>query len=199
MSKISNVITMMELLSTGKKYSISELSYILEVTPRMVRCYKEELEKAGIYIDSLKGKYGGYVLNYNIRVPKRRFKAKDYKIIDDYIKIESDKRKKEELILLKDKIRGIYVGSNNEAIELNLRDENVKKYNILNRAIKERKKVKIEYYSYNHGITSRIIEPADMFYFRDGWYCAANCLLRGDMRHFELKRISKIELLNEIF
>lgn len=71
MSKISNVLTMIGYLSTGRKYSISELSEKLEVTPRMIRVYKDEIEKAGIYIDTIKGPYGGYVLNQNVNVPKR--------------------------------------------------------------------------------------------------------------------------------
>lgn len=50
MSKISNVLIMIEYLSTGRKYSISELSEKLEVTPRMIRVYKDEIEKAGIKI-----------------------------------------------------------------------------------------------------------------------------------------------------
>lgn len=71
MSKVSNVLLMLEYLSNGKKYSLQELAERLEVTPRMVRVYKEECEKAGIYIDTIKGPYGGYVLNQNINVPKR--------------------------------------------------------------------------------------------------------------------------------
>ena len=50
MSKVSNVITLLELLQSGRKYSIKELSTILEVSERMIRVYKEDLEKAGIYI-----------------------------------------------------------------------------------------------------------------------------------------------------
>ena len=46
MSKVSNVITMLELLQNGKKYSINELSKELEVSERMIRVYKEDLEKA---------------------------------------------------------------------------------------------------------------------------------------------------------
>jgi len=71
MSKISNVLSMLEYLSSGRKYSIKELSEKLEVSPRMIRVYKEEIEKTGIYIDTVKGPYGGYVLNQNINVPKR--------------------------------------------------------------------------------------------------------------------------------
>ena len=45
MSKISNVLTMIQLLQSGRKYSITELSNKLEVSERMIRVYKEDLEK----------------------------------------------------------------------------------------------------------------------------------------------------------
>ena len=50
MSKISNVIMMLQYLENGRKYNIKELAERLEVSERMIRNYKEELEKAGIYI-----------------------------------------------------------------------------------------------------------------------------------------------------
>lgn len=199
MSKISNVLIMLQYLSSGKKYSINELSEKLEVSPRMIRSYKEDLEKAGIYIDTIMGPYGGYVLNQSIRMPIRKFKKRDYELLNKYIEEEQDKIKKEKLILLQDKIKGVYAGSKQEEKELNLKEETLKKYNILTRAIKERRKVKILYYSYNNGENERLICPAEMFLFQDGWYCAAFCLLRNDFRHFELKRIIKIELLEEKF
>lgn len=199
MSKISNTISMLNLLSTGRKYSIQELANVLEVSPRMVRTYKEELEKSGIYIDSIMGPYGGYVLNQSIRVPERKFKREDYELLDQYISATNDTQIREKLTLLKDKIRGIYIGSRQEEKELNLNKETQAKYNTLMRAIKLRKKVKILYYSFNSGENERIIEPAEMFLFKDGWYCAAFCELRGDIRHFELKRIREFELLEETF
>lgn len=197
MSKISNVITMMELLQSGRKYSIKELSEKLEVSERMIRVYKEELEKAGIYIDTIMGPYGGYVLNQTVRVPVRKFKLKDSILLDEYIKQEKDINKKEELILLQDKIKGVYIGSIKEQEELNLKDETLKKYNIMTRAIKEKRKVKILYYSYGKGENERIIDPAEMFLFQEGWYVAAFCETKKDIRHFELKRIREYELLEE--
>ena len=71
MSKISSVISLLQILSSGKKYSINELANTLEVTPRMIRVYKEELEKSGIFIDSIRGPYGGYILNQKIYLPKK--------------------------------------------------------------------------------------------------------------------------------
>lgn len=197
MSKVSNVLTMLELLQSGKKYSINELSSILEVSERMIRVYKEDLEKAGIYIDTIMGPYGGYVLNQSVRMPVRKFKMKDAELLDKYIKNEKDKDTKDKLILLQDKIKGVYIGSKQEEKELNLKDETGKKYNVLTRAIKEKRKIKILYYSYGKGENERIIDPAEMFLFHDDWYCAAFCEKKQDIRHFELKRIIKYELLDE--
>ena len=197
MSKISNVLTMIQLLQSGRKYSITELSNKLEVSERMIRVYKEDLEKAGIYIDTIMGPYGGYILNQTVRMPIRKFKMKDAKLLDRYIATEKDKKIKDELILLQDKIKGVYIGSIQEEKELNLKDEIGKKYNLLTRAIKEKRKVKILYYSYGKGENERVIDPAEMFLFHDGWYCSAFCEKKQDIRHFELKRIIKYELLNE--
>ena len=43
MGKFSNMLFMIDLLNTGNKYSIKELSQKLGVTERMIIYYKEEL------------------------------------------------------------------------------------------------------------------------------------------------------------
>lgn len=196
MSKISNVITMLQLLSTGKKYSIKELSERLEVTERMVRVYKNELEKAGIYIDTIMGPYGGYVLKQSIKLPIIKLKINDYRLLDSYIKDEKEKARKKELVQLQDKIKGIALINSEKN---NLTGDILNKYNCLTRAIKEKRKVKILYTSFQNSTNERIICPASMFLFQDGWYCVAFCELRNDMRQFDLKRIIDYELLEETF
>lgn len=197
MSKISNVLTMIELLQSGRKYTIKELSTKLEVSERMIRVYKEDLEKAGIYVDTIMGPYGGYVFNQFLRLPIRKFNLEDSKLLDKYIDSENDIDTKNKLITLQDKIKGIYTGSNYEASESNLKEDILKKYNVLTRAIKEKRKVNILYYSYGKGENERVICPIEMFLFQNGWYCAAFCEVKKDIRHFELKRIIKYELLDE--
>lgn len=194
MSKLSNALIMLNLLNNGKKYSINELAEILEVTPRMIRSYKDDLEKCGIYIDSIRGPYGGYVLNQSIRIPRRKFLKEDYEFLKN---LEVNENQRKRLDIISDKIRGIYLGSAEEKIVLS--DETRLVYNILERAIKEKRKVEIDYYSYTNGITKRVIHPFDMFYTNNGWGCAAFCELRKDLRHFELRRIDSINLLSENF
>ncbi len=194
MSKISNVILMLQYLENGRKYNIKELADKLEVSERMIRVYKEELEKAGIYIDTLMGPYGGYVLNQKVRIPTRKFSKSDYEFLKN---LNVDEQDKEKLQIIADKVHGVYFNSNNEKIEL--KDDIKNSYNILTRAIKEKRKVKINYYSFTNGNQDRTIRPYDMFLYDTGWGCAAFCELRNDLRHFELKRINKIELLDEKF
>lgn len=80
MSKLSNTITMLRLLQNGRKYSIKELADKIEVSPRMIREYKNELELAGIYIESIRGPYGGYYLNQNIKLPENLNKSNSINI-----------------------------------------------------------------------------------------------------------------------
>lgn len=194
MSKVSNVLLMLQYLENGRKYNVKELSDKLEVSERMIRVYKDELEKAGIYIDTLMGPYGGYVLNQSIKVPARKFSKADYEFLKN---LSVDDKDKERLQIITDKVHGVYFDSNNEKMEL--KDDIKNSYNILTRAIKEKRKVKINYYSFVHGNQDRVIRPYDMFLYNTGWGCAAFCELKSDLRHFELKRINKIELLDEKF
>lgn len=112
MSKVSNVLTMLEYLSTGRKYTIAELSEKLEVSPRMIRVYKDDLEKAGIYIDTIKGPYGGYVLNQNINVPKRFITPNDINVENKEmfnLVNRAIKERKNVLLSITLKIRKIYL------------------------------------------------------------------------------------------
>ena len=194
MSKVSNALLMLQYLQNGRKYSIRELANLLEVSERMVRVYKEDLEKAGIYIDTIKGPYGGYVLNQSIRIPTRKFKLEDYKFLKQ---LKVNEKDQEQLNILADKIHGVYFDSHDETLEL--KDDIKSYYNLLTKAMKEHKKVKINYYSFTHGNQDRVIHPLDMFLYNTGWGCAAYCEKKKDLRHFELKRINELEILDETF
>ncbi|MCG8502738.1 MAG: HTH domain-containing protein [Firmicutes bacterium] len=62
MSKVGNILKMLILLKSRGKMKISELSRELEVDKRQITRYKEALEQAGVYITSIPGRYGGYVV-----------------------------------------------------------------------------------------------------------------------------------------
>lgn len=65
MSKVANMLNMLHILKDKDIHSISSLAKKLEVSERMIRQYKSELEQAGIYLKSYTGKYGGYKIDDN--------------------------------------------------------------------------------------------------------------------------------------
>ena len=65
MSKIANMLNMLQILKDKKIHSLASLAEDIEVSERMIRQYKTELEQAGIYLKSYTGKYGGYQLYEN--------------------------------------------------------------------------------------------------------------------------------------
>lgn len=159
MSKISNVISMLQILSSGRKYSINDLAATLEVTPRMIRVYKEELEKAGIFIDTIRGPYGGYILNQKVYLPPKEEMADKLDMSPMYRKI----------------------------------------YNVVTRALKEKKKVELTYLSSDEIVRKRIIHPMDLYVYNHNWYIPSYCELRKSMRHFQFSRVKDIKILNESF
>ena len=63
MSKVANMLNMVKILEDGKIHTIQDLADELEVSTRMIRIYKQELEQAGIYIQGKQGINGGYILD----------------------------------------------------------------------------------------------------------------------------------------
>lgn len=75
-----------------------------------------------------------------------------------------------------------------------------KTFDLLIKAIKERRKVKIVYYTISRDQKNeRIIDPYHIYNFEGIWYLVAFCHIRNSMRDFALDRIEKIEILNERF
>lgn len=191
MSKLSNTLLLLSYLQNGRKYSINELSEKIEVTPRMIRSYKEELEKAGFIIETIYGPYGGYILKKNNILISSLFNEYDLKSIKQ---LKKEYPSSEYLEILLDKVKMVSEDKSEPTLK---QDRNT--YNVLSRAIKEKRKVEIEYDSLEKGISRRVIQPLELFYLKDGFGVAAFCEKKKDLRHFELKRIKNIILLKETY
>lgn len=194
MSKLSNTILMLSYLQNGKKYSIRELAERLEVTPRMVRTYKEDLEKAGFVIETIYGPYGGYVMHKNNVSVGPSFNEYDLEMLKKIETCTANHEMRDYIGTLKNRIE-ICTTKNDDI----LKDDLLKIYNVLSRAIKEHRKVKITYDSLNRGLNERTIHPLEIFSFSGNFGVAAFCEAKKDLRHFEFKRIAKIELLGECY
>lgn len=203
MSKLSNSLVMLKLLSNNRKYSISELAERLEVTERMVRVYKQDLEMAGIYIDSIRGPYGGYILNTNILIPEIGFSSYDLILLNQVYNILKEKKDfsfLREYEILMNKVTNIYKSTLIKSASTTLKDtNNLNKYNLLSKAIKEKKKVWINFLLLDKTGKERIVHPCHLFLYNDDWYVSAFCELRGEIRHFSLSRIIDLEIKQESY
>lgn len=77
MSKVANMLNMLQILKDKNIHSISSLAERLEVSDRMIRQYKLELEQVGIYLKSYTGKFGGYQLDENSTFLKIKSEVKE--------------------------------------------------------------------------------------------------------------------------
>ena len=199
MSKITNTILMIKLLSNGRVYSVKELSEELGVTERMVRYYKEQLEMAGYIIESFKGPGGGYYINKNDMININYFNKYDLEVLD---KVQSEISASDNDKLIKDfielnkKLHSIY---NTNKVLSEYKDINVvvngadDKINTINDCIKNKKSIFIDYLGSSGKIVKREIIPINIFEFENKVYVLAFCKLRGSIRHFTLSKILNIK------
>lgn len=188
MSKIGNTLTMLRLLESGQKYTIAELATKIEVSPRMIKIYKEELEKCGIYIDTIRGKYGGYIYN----------KKHDYSVSFDYSDVDSiesvlyklDDKEYQKITLTLEKIRSIVIYSSDEKRNIIINKEDLqRKYNTISKAIKDNSELIFKFHN-----KQRIFIPYSFTYYKDFVYVTGYSKDEDDIKTFNLSLITDLKM-----
>lgn len=182
MSKLGNTLAMLKILETGRKYTVNELASKIEVSPRMIKTYKSELEKAGIYIDTISGIYGGYVYNHKNNYDVS-FSINDVSCIEKIIPLLENKNKNEVEQLL-EKIKTIVIYSDNSSIEKQNSQELKNKYNIVSKAIKNNIDLNIKYKNKN-----KIVTPHNMSFYKNFIYLTGYSKTDKDLRTYNLNEI----------
>lgn len=195
------MLKMIKILKDEKIHNMKYIAEKIEISPRMVKQYKNELEQAGIYIESKRGINGGYSLNKelnNIDIGLTYQELIKLKEIEQYFNDDQDFKK--------------IIGKIIESYEKNINEADLKKINriqelgksnlkdiylSLRKAINKKNKVKIKYYSNDSGLNDRVIHPAEMFYYLEEWYVAAFCEKRNAIRLFKLNDIQEYEILDD--
>lgn len=201
MSKVANMLNMVNLLKDGKIHNMKEIAEQIEVSPRMIKQYKNELEQAGIYIDSKRGISGGYSLNSELNNIDVGLTSQE---LIKLKKMESHFDKEKEFKEIIKKIFNSYernISSDNsnkfnkiiETGKLQIEDVYIK----IRKAINGRNKVFIKFFSNESGVSERVIHPAEMFHYLDEWYVAAFCEKKKAIRLFKLNDILDYKVLNE--
>lgn len=215
MSRVSNALKMMMLIRSKGRVKTIELARLLEVKPRMIQNYKEDIEMCGIHIESHPGKYGGYSIS----------KAYDYLL---NLKVSEDELRslemglsqlstsgfvfEQELERLFNKVRigyshcnhsveisGDVYGSKVQAVD---RNHNIEKtyFVKIQGAILAHQKIELQYNALSSKTTEeRVIHPYAVYEYRGSLYTTGYCELRQEIRDFKLSRILKLTLCEEQF
>lgn len=196
MGKFSNMLFMIDLLNTGNKYSIKELSQKLGVTERMIRYYKEELENNGIFIESFKGPNGGYFMIDKVK-NYISFNKYDVQLLENVSKVleNSNFSFMKSYKDLLEKVKNMYSIAEEKSkfiVDIKSLDNN-EIFNIVKSSIKKQESINIEYRNIDGTISKRTIHPLQFFNYKNINYVTAYCELRKDIRHFEIERIENIK------
>lgn len=212
MSRVSNALNMYFLLQSRGLMNVREIAEELEVTPRMVKEYKKDLEMAGIYISSKRGSNGGYYLDNKrsfailnitegeisaLKMAKEAINSGKYHFATEFELLVS-----KILNNLENKESKIYYYNKN-FIELDdiVKDEK----NIwidINLAINQKKQIEMEYGALKEKgleITKRVVNPYGIFDYKGATYFYGFCHRANDIRFFKLSRICAYKILQTKF
>lgn len=211
MGKLSNALRMIFLLQRKGKMRIKDIAECLEVEERMVRNYRDDIEKAGLIINTYRGRNGGYEMDKRNWLPIQNLTIEEM----DALQIEIQKLCKNSSSpyssLLKVAMDKIKAGNNykyeeeslihfiNKAKRNPLSNES-KIYEVLKISTNIRRSVKIKYYSaHNNKTTVRVINPYGFVYYDDFLYVIGYCHLKQEPRAFKLIRIKEYESTSHSF
>ncbi|AFS77691.1 helix-turn-helix type 11 domain-containing protein [Gottschalkia acidurici 9a] len=211
MSRVSNALTMYFLIQGRKMISVEELARELEVSERMIKKYKVDLEMAGIYISSKLGRYGGYYLETKkglegiglteeelnaLRMVKETIKSGNYHYSARFEAIVSKLLKKQ------DELEDIsyYNKALIDSEETIIKEKS--SWTDINLAINQKKKIIMKYKSLQPQkleIKKRVVHPYGIIDYKGATYFYGYCEIREDIRFFKLSRIISYEILTETF
>lgn len=81
MSRLTNALQMLDILSARSVVSLDELADTLEISTRAVQRLKDDLESVGYHIDTKMGPNGGYTLKYQTQIHPIEFNIEERKIL----------------------------------------------------------------------------------------------------------------------
>ncbi|MHA4260500.1 transcriptional regulator [Bacillus cereus] len=211
MSKLSNCLYMIELLHAREKMKISELAELLEVKERMVRIYRDDIEMAGIKIETTKGRDGGYSLSNTSLFPIKNMSQQELDAltfsIQKLVSKGNDIYAKDAQVAL-DKLNAVRKVETNKDRHIyfvqrskpnyTFSNEN-QKYVQLQEALFIRRKVRIQYEKRFGERSERIIDPYGFVHYNEFFYCLALCNDKKEKRMFKLSRIKDIRVLYDTY
>jgi predicted DNA-binding transcriptional regulator YafY len=192
-----------------------EIAEILDMTPRNVKAYIEYLKMAGVPVQGMTGRSGGYYLGeaYSFDVPKLdEGECSALLLAQKLLTRENGFPLEKELQTAVAKVRTAIGDTVSQVFPLpadeliftlgktEQRDNINQIFARIYMAIKQRRRLQMLYYTPTRDErTQREVDPYAVVHREGSWYLIGYCHLRGEIRTFKLARIERIEISEACF
>jgi predicted DNA-binding transcriptional regulator YafY len=210
MSKTPMSIQMLEILYSRGVVGIAELARLLETNPRNIPEYKKVLEEAGYVIDTIPGRYGGYVLNKKYIFPATNLTdAERDGLLQgfDYLLSRNDFMRKDDFSKAMAKISSALMATDTpentlvaNRFPLAMPEKEIReRYLAVSRSIAAKTVMQIKYLSLSNEVSAREFHPYKLFMYNNTWYTIGFDEKSQDFRYFKLNRIQSFEITGKPF
>ena len=210
MSKTALSIQMLEILYSRNIVGIAELARLLDTNPRNIPEYKKVLEEAGYVIDTVPGRYGGYVLNKKYTFPSTRLSDTEKEGLMqgfDYLLSRNDFMRKDDYAKAMAKISSALMATDTpqntllvNRFPLAMPEKEIEeRYLAMSHCIAGKRVIFISYLTQKNAVTEREIHPYKLFMYNNAWFVLAHDTKYNDVLYFKLNRIQRFEIKNEHF
>lgn len=208
MSKLSNALTMLNILSARSVVSLQELSDILEINIRSVQRLKDDLEYSGYQIETVMGPGGGYQLKNNTQIQSNAFTLDERRKLKQALAMllhQNSKTFDKDFVALVSKLSSQLHFSKLEntmafqSVKLNVDPIHYNQLlSDLEKAIAYSNVVKINYKKNHRTNTEYMFQPYELLLVNQFWYIYGYDQLN---RYISLKvnRINSLEVLDKTF
>ncbi|MDE6273982.1 MAG: YafY family transcriptional regulator [Clostridiales bacterium] len=207
--KFQIMLEILFILLSKRKVSAGELAKKFEVSVRTIYRYIDEMTIAGVPIDVTRGARGGIYISDTFKLPKGFMTREEYA------------RAIEAMLTLNEQMSDPALSSAIEKLSAQVKAERLdltlsgnilvdsgtwgderkfsQKLTIVERAVREREALEIDYVSREGEPTHRVILPHLLVYKQNIWYTYAFCNTRSAFRLFKLGRMRTITATGKQF
>ena len=209
----SRVLTVLEWLQARDGLSCAELSRRLEVSPRSVRRYVEQLQSLGIPVQGTPGRGGGYRLRPGFKLPPLTFSDDEALALAlglraaKQLGLSTAAPATESALAKLERVFPAHLTESLRALEATLSftataqpaPPATETVLALGRAAQQRQRVQLEYEAHRAERSSRAVDVYGLAVHEGRWYAIGHCHLRAGLRLFRVDRIHSLQTLATTF
>lgn len=209
----TRLLTILELLQAHPLLSGKALARRLEVEPRSIRRYITMLQDMGMPIEAVRGPGGGYQLRPGFKLPPLLFSEEEATALvlgllgTPWLELDQSSLAVEGALAKVLRVLPVRARERLNAVAASLvlsPGEQATRPDAalvidLSEAIQLRRRITIDYQSYQAEQTHRTVEPYGLAGWWGRWYLVAYCCLRQDYRLFRLDRMQGMQVLTGTF